>query len=117
MITKPTTHISVMDITGRPTFFRPEDATEIRRRITAAIRRGDHVVLSFAGITYESMGAVGEAVGRLYGKFSEETIARQLTIADSDVPARIAGAIREERAFMKDPKGYRERIREAKRWI
>lgn len=90
------------------------DATAVYDQIAEALRRGEPVVLSFAGIKNVAAAFLMNAVGRLYGEFDEELIREKLRIehAEGDVLVLLNCAVDHAKDFFRDPEAYNAAVSE-----
>ena len=107
-------HISIVDLVGVPDAIGGPACTAIHDRIAEALRRGESVALSFAGVEILFPAFLHTAVGDLYGEFDEELIREKLRVEDA-TPRQLAtldSVIREAKDYFRDPEAYQALLRE-----
>lgn len=73
--------IKILDYVQNPSSY--EDGEKIYRLISPAMKRGERVVVSFAGVASVPSAFINAALIRLLEEFSYEDIKSHLVIADS----------------------------------
>lgn len=114
---KKTVKLSVREIVEDTYFLQPSEGGKIRRRMAAALRRGDDVVLSFRGVDPMAIAPpfFNVTIGKLYGTFSERDIRKHLKVTGLNKrDTRLLEITVEEcKLYHKDPKAYRKAERAA----
>src|SRR5271157_5626168 len=75
-------NLSVFEIVGSPLCVASDDGQNVYDRISAALKEGRKVSISFLNITSITSAFLNAAIGQLYGEFSEEAIRANLQVAD-----------------------------------
>lgn len=79
-----TAELVVTDVLGKSLCISASDGEVLRDRLIAMLDSGAKVALSFAGVSMIISYFLNVAVGQLYGKFTDDKIANQLTITGLD---------------------------------
>lgn len=103
-----TASISLLAIVGSPHFVSSADGGEVHEEIAEAFRRGEDVVVSFAGAEDVTSAFLNAAIGQLYGEFDEELIRRHLRVEDTepDHLALLKRVVDRAKEFFRDPEQY-----------
>jgi len=108
MTTTITATITLTKVIGSPHCVSSADGTKVHDRIAEALRRGEDVALSFAGVEDVTSAFLNAAIGQLYGEFSEQAIRSHLQVTDGEgdqlvLLKRVADRAKE---FFRDPEHY-----------
>ena len=107
--------ISLFEIVGDGYCTASEDGDKVYAAITAALRDGRRVRLSFKDVEDLTSAFLNSAVGQLYDKFSEEEIRESLLPPDDaskDQLFLLKRVVDRAREFFKEPERFRAATRE-----
>lgn len=107
--------LSIFEIVGSPLCVASDDGLQVHDRITAALKEGQNVTLSFLNVTSLTFVFLNAAIGQLYGSFSEEQIRAKLKVTDlqPDDRALLKRVVDTAKEYFKDP----ERFKRAERAV
>src|SRR5205814_1729237 len=100
--------ISIFEFAGGPDAIGGVGETAIHDRIAKALRRGQSVVLSYAGMQIISWAFLNDAIGELCGEFDEALIREKIRVEDA-TPGELAtfnGVIEHAVDYFRDPERY-----------
>jgi len=105
-----TVHISLSELVGSPHAVSSADGTFVYDRIADGLRRGESVILSFAGVEDVTSAFLNAAVGQLYAEFGEHQIREKLRVedADGDHLALLKRVVERAKEFFRDAEHYNE---------
>jgi len=100
--------ISLFAVVGSPHSVSSADGGVVHDRIADALRSGEDVELSFAGIEDVTSAFLNAAVGQLYGEFGEDLIRQHLKVVDaeSDHLILLKRVVERAKEFFRDPEHY-----------
>ncbi len=107
-------NFSVLEVVGSPLCVASEDGQKVFERISAVLKEGLAVTLSFKNVRSLTSAFLNAAIGQLYGGFGEEEIRARVTVADlaPEDRALLKRVVDTAKEYFKDPKRF-ERAREA----
>ena len=107
--------LSVAKVSGHSLCVASCDGDKLYEHIAKALEANSCVVLSFSGVTLLTCAFLNSAIGRLYGKFSEETIRALLKVEDieQDDMLLIKAVTDNAKQYFKDPQRYRQAVKDA----
>lgn len=100
-----TIRIPISSLAGTGTCVAAADGQKVYSAISAAVDRGDRVILSFSGVTRITTAFLNAAVGQLYGEYSEAEIRMRLAPPVDVEPwqlARLQMVVERAKAFFQD---------------
>lgn len=105
---------SIFEIVGSPLCVASGDGQKIYERLSAALKEGRGVTLSFHNITTLTSAFLNAAIGQLYGAFSEDQIRSLLKVQDmqADDLALLKRVVDTAKLYFKDPKTFKRALRE-----
>lgn len=109
-----TINLSAFEIVGSPLCVASDDGQNVHDRISAALKEGRKVMLSFLNITSVTSAFLNAAIGQLYGEFSEDAIRAGLQVADMapDDLALLKRVVETAKAYFKDREGFSRAVTE-----
>jgi len=107
--------LAVAKVVGHSLCVASSDGDKLYELIEKALEAKSCVTLSFRDVTLLTSAFLNSAIGRLYGKFSEETIRDSLKAEDIEQDdLRLIKAVTDNaKQYYKDPQRYRQAITEA----
>ena len=107
-------NLSVFEIGGSPLCVASDDGQKVHDRISAALKEGRKVSLSFLNITSITSAFLNAAIGQLYGEFSEDTIRASLQVTNMapDDLALLKRVVDTAKAYFKDREGFSRAVNE-----
>jgi hypothetical protein len=108
--------IRITDVVGSGLCIASDDGDKVHAKIVDAIKRGDKVQLSFAGIQDLTSAFLNSAIGQLYGEFQETQLKASLLPpieASPDDLALLKRVVERAKEYFKD----RERFHKAEREV
>ena len=105
--------LSILEVVGSSLCVASDDGQKVYDRITAALKEGQSVTVSFLNVTSLTSAFLNAAIGQLYGSFSENEIRSKLRVTDlePDDRALLKRVVDTAKEYFKDP----ERIKNAER--
>jgi hypothetical protein len=103
-----TATINLIETVGGPLAVSSADGSSVHDRIAEALRRGEPVVLSFAGVEDVTSAFLNAAIGQLYGEFDEALIREHLRVVDAegDQLALLKRVVDRAKDFFRSPETY-----------
>jgi hypothetical protein len=74
--------LNIYELVGSSLFVASEDGQKVYEQIATALKDGQKVRLSFRNVESLTSAFLNAAIGQLYGKFPEEQIRNNLSLAD-----------------------------------
>lgn len=108
-------NIRITEVVGSSLCIASDDGDKVHKKIVAAIRRGDKVQLSFAGIQDLTSAFLNSAVGQLYGEFEEVKLRASLlppVEASPDDLALLKRVVERAKEYFKDRQRFHKAERE-----
>ncbi len=104
--------VSVTNVVGNSLCVASSDGDKLYEHIVPALEAGQCVRLSFRDVTLLTSAFLNGAIGRLYGKFSEEEIRSRLKVEDveQDDMQLIKAVADNAKQYFKDPQKYRQAV-------
>lgn len=104
--------LSVTQVVGNNLCVASSDGDKLYEHIISALEAGQCVRLSFRNVTLLTSAFLNSAIGRLYGKLSEEEIRLRLKVEDieQDDMQLIKAVADNAKQYFKDPQKYRQAI-------
>ncbi len=109
--------LSILEIVGSPLCVASDDGQKVYDRITAALKEGQSVTVSFLNVTSLTSAFLNAAIGQLYGSFTENEIRSKLKVADlqPDDRALLKRVVDTAKEYFKDPERFKKAERAASR--
>lgn len=106
--------LSIFEIVGGPLCVASGDGQKVYDRLSAALRQGQHVTLSFLNVTVLTSAFLNAAVGQLYGVFKEEQIRTMLKVCDMEIDdkALLKRVVDTAKMYFEDPHKFNAAVRE-----
>ena len=110
-----TIKVSVTKVVDNSLCVASSDGDKLYEHIAKALEADSCVMLSFNGVTLLTSAFLNSAIGRLYGKFSEEKIRALLKVEDieHDDKLLIKAVADNAKQYFKDPQRYKQAIKVA----
>jgi hypothetical protein len=109
--------LRIVDIAGTTSCVASEDGEKVHHAIVEALRRGEVVRLSFAGVEDLTSAFLNAAVGQLYnGEFTEQYIRAHIAPpkdASQDDLFLLKRVVERAKDFFRNPDGYKEAVKAA----
>ena len=107
--------LSVAKVVGNKLCVDSRDGHKLYEQIEKALEANRYVTLSFSGVTLLTSAFLNSAIGRLYGKFSEEAIRDSLKAEDieQDDLMLIKAVTDNAKQYFKDKPRYRAAVKAA----
>ena len=107
--------LAVAEVVGNKLCVDSRDGQKLYALIEKALEAKSCVILSFRGVTLLTSAFLNSAIGRLYGKFSEEDIRASLKAEDIEQDdLRLIKAVTDNaKQYFKDPKRYKAAVKAA----
>ena len=104
--------LSVTQVVGNSMCVASSDGDKLYERIVSVLEAGQCAKLSFRDVALLTSAFLNSAIGRLYGKFSEEEIRSQLKVEDieQDDMQLIKAVADNAKQYFKDPQRYKQAI-------
>ncbi len=102
--------LSVFEMIGNPLAVASDDGQKVFDRVSAGLKEGKTVALSFRNVKSITSAFLNAAIGQLYGKFSEEQIRAQLKVLDvqPDDLVLLKRVVDTAKAYFADPERFRD---------
>ncbi|MDD1777872.1 MAG: STAS-like domain-containing protein [Candidatus Helarchaeota archaeon] len=107
--------ISITSVIGSNLCIASDDGEKVHKLIADAIKRGDKVRLSFAGVQDLTSAFLNTAVGQLYSEFSEDSLkAAMLPPVDAspDDLVLLKRVVDRAKEFFRDPGRFHQAAKE-----
>lgn len=106
--------ISIFEVVGSPLCVASSDGQKVYERISAALREGRNVAISFHNISTLTSAFLNAAIGQLYGEFSEDQIRTLLKVQDMqpDDMALLKRVVETAKEYFKDPQKFDQAVRD-----
>jgi len=100
--------ITLIESIGSPHAVASADGSAVHDAISEALRRGEQVVVSFAGVEDITSAFLNAAIGQLYGEFSEDLIREHLQVveAEGDQLLLLKRVVERAKDFFRNPESY-----------
>ena len=107
-------HINVFNIVGNSLCVESDDGEKVFIQVSAALKSGKIVVLSFQNVEMLTSAFLNTAIGQLYRDFSESEIKESLTVIQLEGADRILlkRVVDTAKLFYKDPARLEKSINE-----
>ncbi|HOX41446.1 MAG TPA: STAS-like domain-containing protein [bacterium] len=107
-------HINVFNIVGNSLCVEADDGEKVFIQVSAALKSGKIVVLSFQNVEMLTSAFLNTAIGQLYRDFSESEIKESLTVIQLEGADRILlkRVVDTAKLFYKDPARLEKSINE-----
>jgi hypothetical protein len=102
--------IRVFDVVGTPLCVSSADGQLVYDKLAPLLREGRKVVISFAQVETLISAFLNNAIGQLYGEFTEERVRELLSVRDmlpEDV-ALLKRVIENAKAYFRDPERFKQ---------
>lgn len=102
-------NLSVFETVGGPLAVASDDGQKVFDRISAGLKEGRTVSLSFRNVKSITSAFLNAAIGQLYGTFNEEQIRSQLRVLDAqpDDLVLLKRVVDTAKAYFKDPDRFK----------
>jgi hypothetical protein len=106
--------INIFRIVGQKDCTLPEDGDKVYEALSKALQADKKTILSFQGVDKLTTAFLNNAVGRLYGEFSEEKIKHLLSVDDASdsTKVRLKRVVTNAKNYFKNPDRMKESIQE-----
>lgn len=107
-------NISVFEIVGNRLCVASDDGQKVYDRVSAALKEGRNVIVSFLNITGLTSAFLNAAIGQLYGIFTEEQVRKLLKVQDMqpDDLVLLKRVVETAKQYFKDPERFQQAVRE-----
>src|SRR5436305_11576577 len=104
--------IRLLAVLGSPYAVSSADGSAVHEQIANAFRKGDDVVLSFAGLEDVTSAFLNGAIGQLYGEFDEDVIRTHLQVLEAEEGhlLLLKRVVERAKEFFRDPEHYRSAV-------
>ncbi len=102
--------IRVFDVVGTPLCVSSADGQLVYDKLAPLLREGRKVAISFAQVETLISAFLNNAIGQLYGEFTEERVRELLSVRDmlpEDV-ALLKRVIENAKAYFRDPERFKQ---------
>ena len=107
--------LSLYEMIDSPLCVASSDGKKVCGRLTAALKKGQKVTLSFRNVTVLTGAFLNAAIGQLYGTFKETEIRSLLNVQDMqpDDIALLKRVVETAKQYFKDPQKFNRAVQEA----
>ncbi|MCY3972788.1 MAG: STAS-like domain-containing protein [Candidatus Dadabacteria bacterium] len=106
--------ISVYEVVGDPMCVASDDGQKVYKRLSASLKQGRKVRLSFRKVKMLTSAFLNTAIGQLYADFSQKQIRELVTVADmeQDDMALLKRVVETAEQYFKDPEQFNRTLHE-----
>lgn len=106
--------VSIFETVGSSLCVASSDGQKVYERLAAALKEGCKTTLSFRNVSSLTTAFLNDAVGQLYGEFSEEHIRSLLRVQDiqSDDLVWLKRVVEGAKQYFKDPQRFDKAVRD-----
>ena len=111
--------LSISEIVGSPVCVASDDGQKVHDRISASIKSGYGVTVSFLNVTNLTAAFLNAAMGQLFATFKENQIRAKLKVKDikPNDRALLKRVVDTAKEYFKDPERFKKAERAASRDI
>lgn len=102
--------IMVFAVVGQGICVSSDDGQKVHDLISAAIKEGKKVKISFQNVESLTSAFLNSAIGQLYGEFSSEQIKAALSVSDmeNDDLALLKSVVETAKEYFRDPEHFKK---------